>query len=145
MNLNPKTLQTKYTYISLELGSLVLCTQTQGSYMETYWPHHVTLAYLAATEPRWQGDIIENMSDTMTNLVQHSKGGSMIDEHHWMGRPRACHYYRHVKVLSDTGARSTWTMAAIVRFDGDNAQQLANSEARRVRLLRYGNTPTTLQ
>ena len=63
MNLNPTILQTKYTYVSLELGPLVLCTDTQDGYMQTYWPHHVTLAYLAATEGRWQGDLIENMQE----------------------------------------------------------------------------------
>ena len=45
----------------------------------------------------------------------------MIDEHHWMGRPRACHYYRQVKVLNDTGTRTTWNYVGIVRFDWEEA------------------------
>ena len=41
-NLNPTVLQTKYTYVSLEIGHLVIYTDTPGGYIQTYWTHHVT-------------------------------------------------------------------------------------------------------
>ena len=68
----------------MELGELVVCTQTEDGYMKTYWPHHVTLAYLAATEARWQCDLAAKMREMMRYFFTHSKGGCMINEHHWM-------------------------------------------------------------
>ena len=62
----------------------MVCTQTEDGCMQTYWPHHVTLAYLAATEPRWQGDLAGKMEEMMRYFFTHSKGGCMINEHHWI-------------------------------------------------------------
>ena len=49
-----------------------------------YWRHHITLAYLAATEAAWQHRMAGLMLDKMTYFFKCSKGGTMIDEHHWM-------------------------------------------------------------
>ena len=82
--------------------------------MQTYWPHHVTLAYLAATEPRWQGDLAGKMEEMMMRyFFTHSKGGCMINEHHWIRRPQFSHYYRTVKLYNEAG--TSWNYVGIVR------------------------------
>ena len=67
INLSPATYQ-RYTYISLELGHLVVCTQTEDGYQQTYWRHHVTLAYLAATEAPWQGRMASLMNLSLIHI-----------------------------------------------------------------------------
>ena len=94
LHLPTQTYQQKYTYISLELGNLVVCTQTDDGYHQAYWRHHVTLAYLAATDDAWKSRMFSLMQEKMTYFFRYSKGGLMIDEHHWMGRPRWCNHYR---------------------------------------------------
>ena len=49
-----------------------------------------------------------------------------------MGRSRACHYYRQVNVFNDSGSQTSWTKVTIVRFDWETAQQMANSEPKRL-------------
>ena len=66
--------------------------------MRTYWKHHVTLAYLAAADARWKQTVTKQLNETMLYFMRYSKGGVIIDQHHWMGRPRACHYYRRVNI-----------------------------------------------
>ena len=57
----------------------------------------------------------------------------MIHQHHWMARPRHCHYYRTVKLLNQAGARPNESnYAGIVRYDWEEAQRLANDEPRRL-------------
>ena len=81
-----------YTYISLELGHLIVCTTTSDGYMRTYWRHHVTLANLAATDQRWKELTTENLLEMLINFTRYSKGGVIVNQYHWMGRARACIY-----------------------------------------------------
>ena len=53
LHLTTQTFQQKYTYISLELGYLVVPTQTDDGYHKTYWRHHITLAYLPAIDDHY--------------------------------------------------------------------------------------------
>ena len=71
------------------------------------------------------------MNEKMHHFFKYSKGGCMIDQHHWTGRPRHCHYYRTVKSLNEAGGTNEWNYVSIVRYDWDEAQQLANEEPRR--------------
>ena len=64
--------------------------------MRTHWKHHVTLAYLAATDARWKQKVTKQLSETMLYFIRYRKGGMIIDQRHWMGRPRACHYDRRI-------------------------------------------------
>ena len=73
--LDPLIFQTKYTYVSLEIGHLVICTYIPDGYMQTYWTHNVTLAYLAASEDRWRRELTENLHDIVKHLFRYSKGG----------------------------------------------------------------------
>ena len=50
--LRANSLTKEYTYVSIELGELDIPTATPDSYMKTYWKHHCTIAYLAATDRR---------------------------------------------------------------------------------------------
>ena len=68
LNLTAATYQQKYTYISLELGNLVVCTQTEDGYHQTYWRRHVTLAYLAATEAPWKARMFGLMDEKMQHF-----------------------------------------------------------------------------
>ena len=60
--LRANTLTTHYTYVSLEMGHMIVCTSTPDGYMRTYWKHRSTLAYLATTVQKWK--------ELMTNTLQ---------------------------------------------------------------------------
>ena len=117
LRLTTQTFQQQYTYISLELGTLVLPTQTDDSYQKTYWRHHITLAYLAATDDAWKKRMFGLMHEKFTYFFRYSKGGLMIDEHHWMGRPRWCNHYRNVKLRDEEGGLNDFIHVNIIRFD----------------------------
>ena len=65
-------MQTKYTYVSLELGHMTVCTSTTDGNMKTYWRHRVTLAYLAATDPHWKRTLTKQLNDTMLYFMRYS-------------------------------------------------------------------------
>ena len=101
-HLRTATLRTEYTYVSLEMGYLHIPTATSDSYMKTYWRHHCTIAYLAATDRRWKEIMSAKRAEAATNFMKYSKGGTMIDEHHWISGPRTCVYYRQIKSSTRT-------------------------------------------
>ena len=69
----------------------------------------------------------EKLQEKLTNFTRHSKGGITIDQNHWMGRARACIYYRRTNKYGDDPALRAWTQTAILDFDWETAQTLATS------------------
>ena len=97
--------------------------------MKTYWKHRITLAYIAATDQRWKETMTARLADMAANFMKYSKGGTIIDEHHWMSRPRACVYYRQINYINDdAGQAHGFTKPPIVNFDWKTAQPLATSD-----------------
>ena len=52
--LSPENLTKEYTYIGLNMGKIFIATSTPGKYMRTFYEHHITVAYLAATNEQWK-------------------------------------------------------------------------------------------
>ena len=128
ISLDPRTLQVMYTYISLEFGS------PRGMFPDARRIHADALAPPRHSRvPCGHRRPLANRSHRQDEggdeaLLPIQQGRHHIDEYHWMARPRACHYYRQVKALTDTGVR----MVPIARYDWEEAQRLANSEPRRL-------------
>ena len=86
--------------------------------MKTYWRHRCTIAYLAATDRRWRVSAITKLTEAAAHFVRYSKGGALIDEHHWISRPRACAYYRQINYVNqDLSHDWGFTKPAIINFD----------------------------
>ena len=85
----------EYTRVSLELGTPYMPTAAEDNYMRAYWNRRYALAYLAATDQTWKDILIRKMSDAVANCMRRSKGAVMLDDFHWVSRPRACALPNH--------------------------------------------------
>ena len=112
--------------------------------LSAYWRHHITLAYLAATDDNWKARMFGLIDEKMHYFFKYSKGGVMIDEHHWMHRPRWCNHYRNVKLRDPDGGAHDFNHVSIIRFFWEEAQHLANTEPSSLRQKTSGATPTAV-
>ena len=66
----------------------------------------------------------------------------IIDQHHWMGRPRACHYYRRINELTGDETQRNWTQVSIVTYDWATAQRLATVDPQQLTATQIWKQPS---
>ena len=130
--LRANVLTMRYTYVSLEIRHVIVCTSTPDGHVRTYWKHHITLAYLAATDRRWKEIMTEKLQEMDSNCMRYSSGGIMTDQYRWMERARSCIYYRRNQKYGEDSTQRTWTLTAIANYDWETAQPLATSEPQKL-------------
>ena len=118
----------RVTYISLELGHLIVSTTTPDGHMRTYGRNHITLAYLAATDQRWKDTMTEKLQEMLLNFMRYSEGGIVIGQRRWMARARARIYCRQVSNFEDDPGLRGWIKTSIFNLDWETAHSLATSD-----------------
>ena len=131
--LRANSLIQEFTYVSIELGELYMPTATPDSYMKTYWEHRCTIAHLAATDRRWKEILARMMTHPLVNFMKDSRGDVMLEDFHWIARPRARVHYRGIERVNDELARDKrHAEPAIIIFSWKTAQPLATTDPPRL-------------
>ena len=90
-----KDLNLFYTYVALDCGNLLVPCATKGGFVKTRYRHHVTIAYLAATSPRWKQTVKDHWNRNFDHWIRNANTGYMNTANHWIGRPHWCCHFRH--------------------------------------------------